>query len=64
MQELERTLSETTSREEKLLQYAERLIQALQQHCREHPSHIRMYTNDLRKRRALCSRPDSGDLNP
>ena len=43
MQELERTLSETTSREEKLLQYAERLIQALQQHCREHPSHIRMY---------------------
>lgn len=43
MQELERTLSETTCREEKLLQYAERLIQALQRHCREHPSHIRMY---------------------
>ena len=41
--ELDRTLSETIQKEDKLLQYAERLIEALQRHCREHPSHIRMY---------------------
>lgn len=43
MEALEKTLSETVGREEKLLRYAERLIEALQRHCREHPSHIRMY---------------------
>ena len=43
LRELDEALSETICREEKLRQYAERLIEALQRHCREHPSHIRMY---------------------
>lgn len=43
LKELEETLSETVRREEKLRQYAERLIDALLHHCLEHPSHIRMY---------------------
>ncbi len=43
IRELDRTLSETIQKEESLLQCAERLIEALQRHCREHPSHIRMY---------------------
>lgn len=43
LKELEETLSKTVRREEKLLQYAECLIESLQRHCREHPSHVRMY---------------------
>ena len=42
LRELDEALSETICREEKLRQYAERLIEALQRHCREHPSHIKV----------------------
>lgn len=62
MQELERTLSETTSREEKLLAVRgapdSGAPAALPGTSQPYPYVPR---TDLRKRRALCSRPDSGD---
>lgn len=43
LDELKRLLSNVTGREDKLINYTDKLIRTLQKHCKEHPDQIRMY---------------------